>query len=112
MASLNLRPLGDRVVVKPLAREEVTSSGIVLPDTAAETVHRQRRHDRRRRPFSLSVWPARQPRARRRAVATVGLAGGEGGGAPSARSAVPNLPHKPASLSGFLPVLALPACGC
>ena len=36
MASLNLRPLGDRVVVKPLAREEVTSSGIVLPDTAAE----------------------------------------------------------------------------
>ena len=36
MASLNLRPLGDRVVVKPLAREEVTTSGIVLPDTATE----------------------------------------------------------------------------
>jgi chaperonin GroES len=36
MAGLNLRPLGDRVVVKPLAREEVTSSGIVLPDTAKE----------------------------------------------------------------------------
>jgi chaperonin GroES len=36
MAGLNLRPLGDRVVVKPLAREEVTSSGIVLPDTATE----------------------------------------------------------------------------
>ena len=36
MASLNLRPLGDRVVVKPLAREEVTQSGIVLPDTATE----------------------------------------------------------------------------
>ena len=36
MASPNLRPLGDRVVVKPLAREEVTSSGIVLPDTATE----------------------------------------------------------------------------
>jgi chaperonin GroES len=36
MASLNLRPLGDRVVVKPLAREEVTKSGIVLPDTASE----------------------------------------------------------------------------
>src|ERR1051325_10406114 len=31
-----LRPLGDRVVVKPLAREEVTKSGIVLPDTATE----------------------------------------------------------------------------
>ena len=36
MAGLNLRPLGDRVVVKPLAREEVTRSGIVLPDTAKE----------------------------------------------------------------------------
>jgi chaperonin GroES len=33
---LKLRPLGDRVVVKPLAREEVTRSGIVLPDTAKE----------------------------------------------------------------------------
>ena len=36
MASLNQRPLGDRVVVKPLANEEVTKSGIVLPDTAKE----------------------------------------------------------------------------
>jgi chaperonin GroES len=36
MASLNLRPLGDRVVVKPLEREEITKSGIVLPDTAKE----------------------------------------------------------------------------
>ena len=35
MAS-GLRPLGDRVVIKPLAREEVTKSGIVLPDTASE----------------------------------------------------------------------------
>ncbi len=31
-----LRPLGDRVVVKPSAREEMTKSGIVLPDTAKE----------------------------------------------------------------------------
>ena len=31
-----LRPLGDRVVVKPIAREEMTKSGIVLPDTAKE----------------------------------------------------------------------------
>ncbi len=31
-----LKPLGDRVVVKPLSREEVTKSGIVLPDTAKE----------------------------------------------------------------------------
>jgi chaperonin GroES len=36
MASLGLKPLGDRVVVKPLDREEVTKSGIVLPDTAKE----------------------------------------------------------------------------
>jgi len=36
MASVNLRPLGDRVVIKPLEREEVTKSGIVLPDTAKE----------------------------------------------------------------------------
>jgi chaperonin GroES len=34
--ALNLRPLADRVVVKPLEREEVTKSGIVLPDTAKE----------------------------------------------------------------------------
>ncbi|EFH87624.1 10 kDa chaperonin [Ktedonobacter sp. SOSP1-85] len=34
--SVKLRPLGDRVVVKPLAREAVTKSGIVLPDTAKE----------------------------------------------------------------------------
>jgi chaperonin GroES len=34
--SVSLRPLGDRVVVKALAREAVTISGIVLPDTAKE----------------------------------------------------------------------------
>ena len=34
--SVSLRPLGDRVVVKALAREAVTKSGIVLPDTAKE----------------------------------------------------------------------------
>jgi chaperonin GroES len=31
-----LKPLGDRVVVKPTPREEMTKSGIVLPDTAKE----------------------------------------------------------------------------
>ncbi len=30
---MNIQPLGDRVVVKPLKEEEVTKSGIVLPDT-------------------------------------------------------------------------------
>ena len=34
--AMKLRPLGDRVVVKPLPREEVTKSGIVLPDTVKE----------------------------------------------------------------------------
>jgi len=31
-----IRPLGDRVVVKQVPSEEVTKSGIVLPDTAKE----------------------------------------------------------------------------
>ena len=34
--STKLRPLGDRVVIKPTPREEMTKSGIVLPDTAKE----------------------------------------------------------------------------
>ena len=34
--AMSLRPLADRVVVKPLEREEVTKSGIVLPDTVTE----------------------------------------------------------------------------
>ena len=34
--STKINPLGDRVLVKPLERDEVTSSGIVLPDTAKE----------------------------------------------------------------------------
>lgn len=29
----NIRPLGDRVLVKPKKEEEITASGIVLPDT-------------------------------------------------------------------------------
>ena len=31
-----LQPLGDRILVKPLAKEEVTRGGIVLPDTVKE----------------------------------------------------------------------------
>jgi chaperonin GroES len=38
--SLKLKPLGDRVVVRPLGREETTKSGIVLPDTAKEKPQR------------------------------------------------------------------------
>ena len=35
-STTKLVPLGDRVVVKPTPREEMTKSGIVLPDTAKE----------------------------------------------------------------------------
>jgi chaperonin GroES len=30
---MQLRPLGDRVIVKPAAKEEMTKAGIILPDT-------------------------------------------------------------------------------
>jgi chaperonin GroES len=33
---MNLKPLGDRVVIKPTEQEDVTSSGIFLPETAKE----------------------------------------------------------------------------
>jgi chaperonin GroES len=36
----NLQPLGDRVVIRPAGREEMTKSGIVLPDTAKEKPQR------------------------------------------------------------------------
>lgn len=35
-----LRPLGDRVVIQPAGKEEMTKSGIVLPDTAKEKPQR------------------------------------------------------------------------
>lgn len=31
-----LKPLGDRVIIEPIAKEETTASGIVLPETAKE----------------------------------------------------------------------------
>jgi Co-chaperonin GroES (HSP10) len=33
---MQLKPLGDRVVVQPIEREEKTESGLYLPDTAKE----------------------------------------------------------------------------
>ena len=36
MAKLNIRPLGDKVIVKRVEAEEVTAGGIVLPDSAKE----------------------------------------------------------------------------
>ena len=35
-STTKLRPLGDRVVIQPTPREDMTKSGIVLPDTAKE----------------------------------------------------------------------------
>jgi chaperonin GroES len=40
MAKINLRPLDDRVVVRPCEAEEVTAGGIVLPDAAKEKPQR------------------------------------------------------------------------
>jgi len=34
--SINLKPLGSRVVVEPIEQEEITAGGIVLPETAKE----------------------------------------------------------------------------
>jgi len=34
--AIKLQPLADRIVVKPIEREEMTKGGIVLPDTAKE----------------------------------------------------------------------------
>jgi chaperonin GroES len=39
---MDLQPLGDRLIVEALEDEEVTSSGIVLPDTAKEKPQRGR----------------------------------------------------------------------
>ena len=34
--AINLKPLGDRLIVRAIEEEETTASGIVLPDTAKE----------------------------------------------------------------------------
>ena len=36
MATVNVRPLGDRVLVQPLEEAEVKKGGIIIPDTAKE----------------------------------------------------------------------------
>lgn len=38
--SINLTPLGDRLIVKPIEQEETTPAGIVLPETAKERPQR------------------------------------------------------------------------
>jgi len=37
---MKLKPLGDRVVIKPIEQEEMTAGGIVLPETAKEKPQR------------------------------------------------------------------------
>ncbi len=37
---MNVRPLGDRVIVRPIKEEEATKAGIILPDTAKEKPER------------------------------------------------------------------------
>ena len=37
---MNLKPLGDRVIIEGIEAEEVTASGLVLPDTAKEKPQR------------------------------------------------------------------------
>ena len=34
--AINLKPLGDRLVVEPIEQEEITASGIYVPETAKE----------------------------------------------------------------------------
>ena len=36
MANVNIKPLGDRVLVHPLEEKEVKKGGIIIPDTAKE----------------------------------------------------------------------------
>ena len=40
MAKIKVRPLDDRVVIRPAESEEVTAGGIVLPDSAKEKPQR------------------------------------------------------------------------
>jgi len=36
MANVKIKPLADRVLIEPMAAEEKTASGIIIPDTAKE----------------------------------------------------------------------------
>jgi len=62
--SLNLKPLGSRVVIEPIEQEEITAGGIVLPETAKEKPQQgivlsvgpgDRDEDGKRIPMDLSV---------------------------------------------------------
>ena len=40
MSKLSIKPLADRVVIEPLAAEQKTAGGIIIPDTAKEKPQR------------------------------------------------------------------------
>lgn len=40
MGKINIRPIGERVVIEPAKAEEKTASGIIIPDTAKEKPQR------------------------------------------------------------------------
>ncbi len=62
--SMSLKPLGNRVVVEPIEQEDITSGGIVLPETAKEKPQKgkvlsigpgDRDEDGKRIPMDVSV---------------------------------------------------------
>lgn len=62
--SVNLKPLGNRIVVEPIEQEEITAGGIVLPETAKEKPQKgkilsvgpgERDEDGKRIPMDVSV---------------------------------------------------------
>ncbi len=62
--SVNLKPLGNRIVVEPIEQEEMTAGGIVLPETAKEKPQKgkvlsigpgDRDEDGKRIPMDVSV---------------------------------------------------------
>jgi chaperonin GroES len=42
MGEVKLEPLGDRLIIEPIEQEEMTASGIVLPESAKEKPQRGR----------------------------------------------------------------------
>jgi chaperonin GroES len=38
--ALNLQPLGERLIIEPIEQDDVTASGLVLPETAKEKPQR------------------------------------------------------------------------
>ena len=50
---MNLKPSGDRLIVEPIEQEDMTASGIVLPETAKE------------KPMKVRSWPLVPAHAKR-----------------------------------------------